>query len=120
VEADLGDFEQALLRLDRAIESLYVAGNVGDLASRLARLTVALDHVKRLDIAATIFGACTRYTNIVMITDLPVIVEHLQTELGEIQFDDRVAVGASLELTEAVHYARRQIALVRRELAEFP
>ena len=118
LEAVLGDLEQALLHFDFAIDSLYAAGNVGHLAVALARLAVAFDRIERPEIAATIYGACTRYANIVMVAELPAVVEHLQTELGEARFDECVAVGAAMELAEAVRYARRQIELVRRELAE--
>ena len=118
LEAALGDFEQALLHLDLAIESLYVAGNVGDLAVVLARLAVALDRIERPEIAAIIYGACTSHANIVMVAELPVVVERLHSELSDARFNECAAVGAAMELAEAVHYAHHQIQLVRRELTE--
>jgi len=116
LEAALGDLEQAMSHFDFAIDSLHGAGNVGHLALAITRLAVVFDRIERPEAAATLYGACTHYANIVIVADLPHALEHLHTELGETRFDESVAAGAAMELAEAVQYARRQIALVRREL----
>ena len=47
---------------------------------------------------------------------LPDLVDHLRTVLGASRFDECVAAGASMELAEAVQYARAQIQLAQRDL----
>ena len=118
LEAVVGDLEQALSQFDFAIESLYAAGNVGHLAIAITRLAVAFDRIERPELAATLYGACTHHSNIVIVADLPASLEHLHTKRGEPRFDECVAAGAAMELAEAVRYARHQIALVQRELAD--
>ena len=116
LEAVSGNLDQALLLFDAAIDSLYRAGNVGHLALAIARLAVVFDQLDRPDIAATLYGACTHHSNIVIVTSLPAVVEHLRAVLGESAFTGRVDAGAALELAEAVHYARTEIEQARLEL----
>ena len=44
------------------------------------------------------------------------MVDSLPALLSQRVFDDCVAVGAAMELAEAVHYTRHQIQLARQEL----
>ena len=106
LEAVHGELEQALALFDTTIDSFHRAGNVANLADTLANLAVFFDRIERPEIAATVYGASTHHASIVMVTDLPAVVDHLRAVLGEIAFDRCVAAGAAMEPAEAVPYAR--------------
>jgi hypothetical protein len=110
-----GDLETGLRLFDTAIETLHQAGNIGQLALTLADLAVFFDRFGRPDIAATIYGTTTHHAGTVLVADLPAVVDHLRTVLGETRFDECVATGAARELADAVQYAREQIRLIRSD-----
>ena len=116
LEAVLGDVEHALLLFDGAIDSLYRAGNVGNLANTIARLAVICDRIEQPEVAATLYGACTHHTSTVLVNNLPAAVDHLRAVLGDNEFDRCVNTGAAMELAQVVLYARTEIEHARLEL----
>jgi hypothetical protein len=77
---------------------------------------VFFDRFERPEIAATVYGASTRQASISLVPNLPAVVEHLRSVLGEARFDECVATGAGQSTVEAVRYAHRQLQLTRREI----
>jgi hypothetical protein len=82
----------------------------------LATLAILFDRIQRAEPAATIYGATALHTGISWVIGLPDLVDHLRTVLGASRFDECVAAGTSMELAEAVQYARAQIQLAQRDL----
>jgi hypothetical protein len=115
VEAACGDRDEASRLFDIAIETFYRAGNGGSLALTLGYLTMFLDDIDRPSVAATIYGASTRYAAINTLPKLPTTVEHLRLVLGETEFTRCVAAGADMEPADAVRYARQQIEMLSRQ-----
>jgi hypothetical protein len=115
VEAACGDRDEACRLFDIAIETFYRAGNGGSLALTLGYLTMFLDDIDRPSVAATIYGASTRYAAISTLTKLPTTVEHLRLVLGETECTRCVASGADMEPADAVRYARQQIEMLSRQ-----
>jgi predicted ATPase len=109
IEAAHGDRDQALRLFDTAIEAFYRAGNDGSLGLTLAYLTVFLDDSDQPSVAATVYGASTRYAAINTVTKLPSTVEHVRLVLGDDMFEQCVAAGAAMEPADATAYARDQI-----------
>jgi hypothetical protein len=99
---------------DTTMDTYLRAGDHPSLAITLAHLGVFFDRVEQPEVAATLYGASTRYDSIVAVPGLPVVVEHLRAGLGADVFDRCVATGAGMELGEAVAYAHRHIRLIRR------
>ena len=116
LEAVHGELEQALALFDTTIDAYHRAGNVANLAPTLTNLAVLFDRLERPAIAATLFGTSTNFTSVISVVDLPSVLSHLRTTLGETALDDCVATGAAMDLSERVHYARHQIELARRQL----
>ena len=83
--------------------SFHRAGNVANLAATLANLAVFFDRIERPEIAATVYGASTGHASIDIVANLPAVVDHLRSVLGEPAFDECVAAGAAMEPAEAVH-----------------
>ena len=111
--------DQALALFDTAIDALHRAGNVLNLAATLANLAVFFDRLERPEIAATIYGASTRYgssdhgrrlSTPSWTTCAPCSARRT--------FDDCVAAGAAMEPADAVAYARDQIQAARRQIAD--
>jgi hypothetical protein len=118
VEAVHGDPGEALILFETAIDSLHRAGDVGNTAVALAGLAVLFDRLDRPEIAATLYGASRRKGDFGWVTHLHGVVDHLRTVLGEAGFDGCVATGASMELADAVAYARDQIQAARHQIAD--
>jgi predicted ATPase len=118
VEAVHGDPGEALILFETAIDSLHRAGDVGNTALALAGLAVLFDRLERPEIAATLYGASRLRADTGWVTYLPGVVDHLRTVLGDSRFDDCVAIGAAIELTDAVAYGRDQIQAARRQIAD--
>jgi predicted ATPase len=116
LEAAHGDLAQGLMLFDTAIDSLHRAGNVGEVAVTLESLVVFIDRDGQAEIAATIYGATTRYPHGNWVIGLPAAVEHLRAVLGETVFDECVATGATMEIGDAVAYAREQIQEALRQI----
>ncbi len=74
------------------------------------------DRFERPEIAATVYGASTRQASISLVPDLPAVVDHLRSALGDERFDECVAAGAAQSTADAVRYAHRQLQLTRREI----
>jgi tetratricopeptide (TPR) repeat protein len=116
LEATHGEFDDALHLFSNAIDAFQRAGNIAFLAATLASLAVFFDRFERPEIAATVYGASTRQASISLVPNLPAVVEHLRSVLGEARFDACVATGAGQSTVEAVRYAHRQLQLTRREI----
>jgi predicted ATPase len=121
VEARHGDVDRALELLDHAIASFHRGGEVLNVARTIADLAMLVD--SRLDcpdMAATLTGfAMDRpHRPLTGVTDLPGVVGHVRSRLGDAATDAAIAAGAHMDLATGVGYARDQIAIVQRERAE--
>ncbi len=116
LEAVHGDLGQGLVLFDTTIDSFRQAGNVAQLPGTLANLATFFDRFERPEIAATVYGASAHLGSVSMVVNLPGVVNHLRTALGEPRFDECVAAGAAMDLGDAVRYALQQIQLARAEL----
>ena len=103
---------------DTTVDSFHRAGNIPNVAATLAYLAVFFERFERPEIAATVYGASTRHGISAMVIDLPSVVDHLCSVLGQISFDRCVAVGAAMDPSDAVAYARDQIQAARRQIAD--
>ena len=110
LEAVHGDPGRALALLENAIDLLQRAGDVGNLAAAFADLAVLFDRLQRPEIAATLYGASRRHGDIGWATHLGAAIEHLRAALGD-TFDHYADTGATMEISDAATYARRQIRL---------
>jgi predicted ATPase len=117
LEAVHGDPGEALELFETAIEILQRAGDVGNLAVALADLAVLFDRLEQPNIAATLYGACSRHGDIGWVLNLPTVVEHLREVLGETDFDRCITAGAALDVGDGVHYAQQQIRLANSALS---
>jgi predicted ATPase len=120
LEAVHGDPGHALELFETAITSFHRAGNVPWIATTLADLALLFDRVERPGVAATIYGASSHRAVTSFVLELPDAVEHLRRVLGAQAFEDCVAAGATMELADAVAYARHQIELARWQLEARP
>jgi hypothetical protein len=116
LEAVHGDPGEALILFEAAIDSLHRAGDIGDLAVTFADMSVLFDRLECPEIAATFCGVSRRHGDIGWVTHLPAAVDHLRAVLGDSRFDDCLGVGAAMEITDAVAYAREQIQAARRQI----
>ena len=108
-EAAHGDLKTGLELFDTAIDSSHRAGNVGILAIALVKLALFFDRVEQPEIAATIYGATTNYAMTSAMFPVPIAVDHLRTVLGDATFEECVATGAAMDISNAVQYARDKI-----------
>jgi predicted ATPase len=116
LEATHGEFDDALHLFSNAIDAFHRAGNIAFLAATLASLSVFFDRFERPEIAATVYGASTRQASIGLVPNLPAVVDHLRSVLGDARFDKCVATGAAQSTADAVRYAQRQLRLTHREI----
>ncbi len=116
LEATHGEFDDALHLFSSAIDAFHRAGNIAFLAATLASLAVFFDRFERPEIAATVYGASTRQASISLVPNLPAVVDHLRSVLGDRRFDECVATGAGQSTADAVRYAYRQLRLTHREI----
>ena len=117
-EAVHGEIGQSLALFDNAIDSFHRCGAHAILAATLADLAVFFDRIEQPEIAATVYGTSTHHTIRSLLVELPGVLAHLRTVLGDTLFDECVAAGAAMELGDAVGYARHHIQLARRELGD--
>jgi predicted ATPase len=118
LEAAHGDLGQALVLFDASLDSVHRAGDVTSMSTTLTYLAVCFDRFDRPDVAATLYGASTTNQAIVQyVVDLPAVVDHLRSVLGDAGFDRCAATGGAMDLADAVAYARRHIELARRQAA---
>jgi predicted ATPase len=120
LEAWHGQFDEALDLFDRNIDSLHRAGDVAHLSSTLGYLVVLLERIEQPVAAATVYGTTTRQATLNRVSDLAVVVDRLRAALGPTRFDEYLAVGAAMDTSEAAHFARRQIRLVRQSTIASP
>jgi hypothetical protein len=97
LEAAHGELEQALGMFDTTIDAQHRAGNVANVATTLACLAVLFDRIDKPDIAATVYGACTHHASISLAINVPDVLTHLRSVLGETVFDERVSMGAAMD-----------------------
>jgi hypothetical protein len=108
-----GNLVEALELLDGNIDALRRAGDVAHTATTLAQLAVVLARLHRPAVATTIYGATTGHATLTRVTDLGAAVDELRAVLGPSQFDQCLAAGAAMGLSEAAQYAQEQIQLSR-------
>lgn len=113
VEAVQGGFDEALELFDTAIDMFHRAGDQGSVASTLAYLAVFFNRFDRPAIAATIYGSTTPYGAIGIVINLDDTVNQLREQLGTTSFEEAVATGAAMRLSDAVRHARQQIRLAQ-------
>jgi predicted ATPase len=109
MEAAHGHVEQALALFETTIDAVYRSGESSTLATTLANLVVFFGRLDQPDVAATLYGSCAQTAGIVIVADLPAVVDHLRTVLGGTAFDACAAVGAAMRPAAVVEYARHQI-----------
>jgi len=118
LEASYGELEHALALFETAIDSFHIAGDHATLATSLAYLAVVFERMERPEVAATIYGTSTHDASMARVVNRPSAVARLQAVLGDIVFGQCVALGAAMERADAVQYARDQIQIARRQLAD--
>jgi tetratricopeptide (TPR) repeat protein len=112
LESVHGDPGQALTLLDKCVDLLHRAGDVGNLAIAFANLAVLFDRLQRPQVAATLYGASRRHGLIIgWVPHLDDVIEHVRAVLGPITFDHCSDTGAAMDISDAATYARRQIRL---------
>jgi predicted ATPase len=118
LEARHGDVDRALELLDEAIASFHRGGEIANVAGTIASLAMLFDRLDRPHVAATLVGITMDHSRGAVIIDLPGLIEHVRSRLGDTATDAAIAAGAHMELTAGVRYARDQIAIVQRERTE--
>ena len=63
---------------------------------------------------AVVYGSGVHHGPVTNAIDLPDVLDHLRSVLGDAAFDEHVARGAAMDYGEAFRYAREQIKLARR------
>jgi len=117
LETTHGDVDRGLELFDTAIDAYHRAGNMADQSSVLAELAVFFHRDAQSEIAATIYGTSSHYPNEHWVIGLPAAIENLRALLGDVLFDECVAAGATMDIGDAVAYARDQIQAARRPVA---
>jgi len=115
LEAVLGDPALALELFDSSVAFFHRAGNRGSATTTVADVAVVLDRIGRFEAAATVYGTSIPLGTS-MVPELPRVLDHLRSTLGQEQFDRCVASGSSMKFNDAMTYVREQIAIARREL----
>ena len=115
IEAMYGDLDRALDLFDVAIASQHQANNVAHTAAALASLAVCFDRLDSHEIAAIIYGASSVYGSANRVKGLRHACEHLAESLGPSRFEQCVAQGAAMTLTDAVRFARQHISRQRSD-----
>ena len=109
LEAVHGDLEDALALYDSTLAAFHRAGNVTITTLTLAELAVLFARIDRAEIAATLHGASNHLSATKRSEKLRAAVDRVRAVLGEAVFHQQVAVGAAMDHTSAVNYARAQI-----------
>ena len=105
------DPEESLGWFEAAIDSFRRVGNVGQLTITLASVPALFERIDLPEAAATLYGAITAAGGDHHAPDLPELGRRVAAALGTQRFDECVARGASMDLTEAALYAGEQIQL---------
>ena len=100
------------------IDSFHQAGDTGNVAATLANLALFFDRHGQPQTAATLYGSTTLHTSTLMVANLIETIDRLRTMLGESRFVECAAVGAAMELADAVRYARQHIQLTLGQLGD--
>jgi hypothetical protein len=88
------------------------------MAAALGELAAFFDRSGQPETAAITYGTSTRYVAASWEAQLPAALAHLRATLGVAVFDECVAAGGTMETGDAVAYARDQIHVARRHLAD--
>jgi tetratricopeptide (TPR) repeat protein len=119
VTAVHGDPVRALERYADAVDAMHRSGEIADVANValvFASLASTFERLGRHGASATLCGVIHGYSPRALgVSDD--LVARLRTQLGEWEFDRRVALGSAMELAEAVRYTRTELADARTELA---
>jgi predicted ATPase/class 3 adenylate cyclase/DNA-binding CsgD family transcriptional regulator len=111
-----GEPEAALVLFGDAIASFHRAGNVPQLIITLASVPALFERLERIEGAATLLGALSRYeSSFHHVPELSHLEGRLATKLGAKRDKELLAAGAALDLDAAAEYARHQIDVARRD-----
>jgi predicted ATPase len=115
LEVDHGDIDDGLVLFDDALDAASRAGpHNNHVGLALAHVACVFRDLGPGEIAATIYGASTRYpASIWAVPSLPEVLDQLRDRLGQATYDRCVAAGAAMEVSDAVRYARQQIRTAR-------
>jgi predicted ATPase len=114
LEAVYGDLDQALELFDFAIDKYLSSADYPNAGLALASLASLFARADQPEIASTLYGAISGMPSVVATAELPATVEHLRGGMGATRFDECMAAGAALPISEAAAYAREQIRLARQ------
>ena len=117
LEAAHGDPLRALELFETTIVSFRDAGDHNNLVSTLAYLAVALAGVGRLEAAATLHGHTSAHASLSTVVGADSTAELLRRQFDGSAFDRATAIGRSMDLKDAVRYARDQIDVAMRTLS---
>jgi len=119
VHATAGEPDVALDLFATAIESFQHAGNIAQLIITVALVPAVFEQLGRLDAAATLCAAITREpASIDHVPELVDLVVRLEASLGQDEATRCTTAGSELDLNAAATYARKQIEIIRAELAQ--
>ncbi len=115
LEPEHGDPLAALDHITLAIRNYYDFGNVAFFRSALATLAVLLDHLGRLEPAATIAGFVFNPLTATL-PEFSAAIAHLREVLGDQTYESLARKGEAMTTAEMVTYAYDQIDQARAEL----
>jgi predicted ATPase len=115
IEATGVDPLNSLESLDRIIGSFHRIGDTANLVPTLGYLVLAMMRLQRLDSAANLYGAVTRFPAAAMVPELDAVGTELRNQLGPEQLEQRLAASNGWDITRTVEAARSAI---RAALAE--
>jgi hypothetical protein len=93
-------------------------GEVPNVAGTIASLAMLFDRLERPAIAATLVGVTMDRSRGIVVVDMPGLVAHFRSRLGDNTTDAAITAGTHMDLAEGVRYAHEQIAIVQRERAQ--
>ena len=114
LEAAHGDIDQALILFASAVDSFYRAGDTVNLRAAFGSVAWFFAWVEMPEVAATLCGATMDDPLSSQTAIGTAVVAQLRDALDTDTFDDRVRIGAAMNLTEVVHYAQHHINAARQ------
>ena len=111
-----GEPDVALGLFAEAIQAFHRAGNVPQLIITLASVPELFERLDRLEPAAVLLGAMSRESSSSHhVPELAELGGRITSRIGATKAGELAEVGAGLGLDAAADYARRQIAVARRD-----
>ncbi len=119
LEALHGTPEQALDLFDQVLDAFHRAGNHTDLRATLCYVSMLFERMGRTESAATAFGTSQMSADS-WVVGMSSALGRVSDALGVERFEELVAVGAAMELTAAMHFAREGMRELRESIADAP